>query len=121
MPETEDVSLQFVGDRVRARVKRILVGLYKSDQSKVTEAFVELFLAENPNALDVEGPKFDPDYRTIDILSAIPGTSPSAIFLTLIESIRARTQGMTPVGSKRANIRISKAYVVSCACTLASD
>ncbi|KAF8924042.1 hypothetical protein BGZ58_002248, partial [Dissophora ornata] len=109
MPETEDVSLQFVGDRVRARVKRILLGLYKADQSKVTEAFVDLFLAENPNALDVEGQKFDPEYRTIDILSAIPGVSPLAIFLTLIESIRVRTQGMTPVGTKRPSPRISKA------------
>ncbi|KAF8965668.1 hypothetical protein BGZ46_000564 [Entomortierella lignicola] len=108
MSETEE-SLQFVGERIRARVKRILAGLYKSYPSEVTEAFVELFLAENPNALDLESQKFEPDYRTLDILSVIPGASPHANFLTLIESIRARTQGMTVARSKRPNLRISKA------------
>ncbi|KAF9201272.1 hypothetical protein BGZ49_008474 [Haplosporangium sp. Z 27] len=108
MSEAEE-SLQFVGERIRARVKRILAGLYKSYPSEVTEAFVELFLAENPNALDLESQKFEPDYRTLDILSVIPGASPHANFLTLIESIRARTQGMTVARSKRPNLRISKA------------
>ncbi|KAF9347056.1 hypothetical protein BGX26_001433 [Mortierella sp. AD094] len=102
-------SLQFVGERVRARVKRILAGLYKSYPSEVTEAFVELFLAENPSALDLESQKFEPDYRAIDILSVVPGASPHANFLTLIESIRARTQGMTVARSKRPNLRVSKA------------
>ncbi|KAG0004507.1 hypothetical protein BGZ79_009040 [Entomortierella chlamydospora] len=102
-------SLQFVGERVRARVKRILAGLYKSYPSEVTEAFVELFLAENPSALDLESQKFDPDYRTLDILSMVPGASPHANFLTLIESIRVRTQGMTVARSKRPNLRVSKA------------
>ncbi|KAF9398703.1 hypothetical protein BGX21_007403 [Mortierella sp. AD011] len=102
-------SLQFVGERVRARVKRILAGLYKSYPSEVTEAFVELFLAENPSALDLENQKFDPDYRTLDILSVVPGASPHANFLTLIESIRVRTQGMTVARSKRPNLRVSKA------------
>ncbi|KAG0365844.1 hypothetical protein BGZ54_006153 [Gamsiella multidivaricata] len=107
--DTEDVSLQFVGERVRARLKRILAGLYKSYPSEVTEAFVELFLTENPSVLDLESPKFDPDYRTLDILSVIPGASPLAIFLTLMESIRSRTQGMATTRSKRPNLRISKA------------
>ncbi|KAG0295715.1 hypothetical protein BGZ98_001266 [Dissophora globulifera] len=109
MSETEEVSLQFVGERVRARLKRILAGLYKSHPSEVTEAFVDLFLAENPSALDFESQKSDPDYRTLDILSVIPGASPLAIFLTLIESIRARTQGLSTARSKRSNLRISKA------------
>ncbi|KAF9115351.1 hypothetical protein BGX27_008120 [Mortierella sp. AM989] len=107
-PESEE-SLQFVGERIRARVKRILAGLYKSYPSEVTEAFVELFLAENPSALDLESQKFEPDYRTLDILSVVPGASPHANFLTLIESIRARTQGMTVARSKRPNLRVSKA------------
>ncbi|KAF9312603.1 hypothetical protein BG003_006119 [Podila horticola] len=107
--DAEAVSLQFVGDRVRARVKRILAGLYKSYPSEVTEAFVELFLAENPAVLDLESLKADPEYRTLDILSVVPGASPLAIFLTLIESIRARTQGMSTTRSKRPNLRISKA------------
>ncbi|KAI1316511.1 hypothetical protein EDD11_009924 [Mortierella claussenii] len=107
--EAEDVSLQFVGERVRARVKRILAGLYKSYPSEVTEAFVELLLAENPSVLDLENQKFDPDYRTLDILSVVPGASPLAIILTLIESIRARTPGMATTRSKRSNLRISKA------------
>ncbi|GJJ70854.1 hypothetical protein EMPS_03204 [Entomortierella parvispora] len=107
--EAENVSLQFIGERVRARVKRILAGLYKSYPSEVTEAFVELFLAENPSSLDLENVKTDLDFRTLDILSAVPGASPLAIFLTLIESIRARTQGMTTTRSKRPNLRISKA------------
>ncbi|KAG0344934.1 hypothetical protein BG004_004061 [Podila humilis] len=107
--DAEVVSLQFVGERVRARVKRILAGLYKSYPSEVTEAFVELFLAENPAVLDLESLKTDPDYRTLDILSVVPGASPLAIFLTLIESIRARTQGMSITRSKRPNLRISKA------------
>ncbi|KAF9918461.1 hypothetical protein BX616_008681 [Lobosporangium transversale] len=107
--EAEDVSLQFVGERVRARLKRILAGLYKSYPSEVTEAFVELFLAENPVALDLENQKLDPDYRTLEILSVVPGASPLAIFLTLIESIRARTPGMATTRSKRPNLRISKA------------
>lgn len=107
--EAEDVSLQFIGERVRARVKRILAGLYKSYPSEVTEAFVELFLAENPAVLDLENVKSDTDYRTLDILSTVPGASPLAIFLTLLESIRARTQGMTTTRSKRPNLRISKA------------
>ncbi|KAG0088885.1 hypothetical protein BGZ92_005611, partial [Podila epicladia] len=107
--DAETVSLQFVGERVRARVKRILAGLYKSYPSEVTEAFVELFLAENPAVLDLESLKADPDYRTLDILSVVPGASPLAIFLTLIESIRARTQGMSTTRSKRPNLRISKA------------
>lgn len=109
MSDTEDVSLQFVGERVRARLKRILAGFYKSYPSEVTEAFVELFLAENSGAMDFENQKSEPDYRTVDILSAIPGASPLAIFLTLIESIRARTQGMGTTRSKRSNLRISKA------------
>ncbi|KAF9960614.1 hypothetical protein BGZ65_012020 [Modicella reniformis] len=109
MSETDEVSLQFVGERVRARLKRILAGLYKSYPSEATEAFVELFVAENSSAMDLENQKFDPDYRTLDILSIIPGASPLAIFLTLIESIRARTQGMTVTRSKRFNLRISKA------------
>ncbi|KAG0261587.1 hypothetical protein BG011_000876 [Mortierella polycephala] len=107
--ETEKISLQFVGERVRAKVKRIMAGLYKSYPSEVTEAFVELFLAENPSVLDLENSKSEPDYRTLDILSVIPGASPLAIFLTLIESIRARTQGMATTRSKRSNLRISKA------------
>lgn len=107
--DAEAVSLQFVGERVRARVKRILAGLYKTYPSEVTEAFVELFLAENPAVLDLESLKADPDYRTLDILSAVPGASPLAIFLTLIESIRARTQGMSTTRPKRPNLRISKA------------
>ncbi|KAK3825766.1 MAG: Dopey, N-terminal-domain-containing protein [Benniella sp.] len=109
MSDTEEVSLQFVGERVRARLKRILAGLYKSYPSEVTEAFVELFLAENSGAMDFENQKSEPDYRTVDILSAVPGASPLAIFLTLIESIRARTQGMGTTRSKRSNLRISKA------------
>lgn len=108
-PETEAVSLEFVGERSRARVKRILAGLYKSYPSEVTEAFVELFLAENPSALDLENQKSELDYRTLDILRVVPGASPLAIFLTLIESIRARTQGMATTRSKRPNLRISKA------------
>ncbi|KAF9186710.1 hypothetical protein BGZ51_001791 [Haplosporangium sp. Z 767] len=107
--ETEKVSLQFVSERVRAKVKRIMAGLYKSYPSEVTEAFVELFLAENPSVLDLENSKSEPDYRTLDILSVIPGASPLAIFLTLIESIRTRTQGMATTRSKRPNLRISKA------------
>ncbi|KAG9326517.1 hypothetical protein KVV02_007666 [Mortierella alpina] len=107
--ETEAVSLEFVGERSRARVKRILAGLYKSYPSEVTEAFVELFLAENPSALDLENQKSELDYRTLDILRVVPGASPLAIFLTLIESIRARTQGMAITRSKRPNLRISKA------------
>lgn len=109
MSETEEVSLQFVGERVRARVKRILAGLYKAYPSEITEAVVELFLAENPSTLDLENQKFEPDYRTLDILSVVPGASPLAVFLTLIESIRARTQGMGTTRSKRSNLRISKA------------
>ncbi|KAG0208460.1 hypothetical protein BGX28_000598 [Mortierella sp. GBA30] len=107
--ETETVSLQFVGERVRARVKRILAGLYKSYPSEVTEAFVELFLTENPTALDLDSQKSDAEYRTLDILSVVPGASPLAIFLTLIESIRTRTQGAASTRSKRPNLRISKA------------
>lgn len=109
MSESEDVSLQFVGERVRSRLKRILAGLYKTYPSEVTEAFVELFLAENSSAMDLESQKFEPDYRTIDVLSVVPGASPLAIFLTLIESIRVRTQGMATTRSKRPNLRISKA------------
>ncbi|KAF9430197.1 hypothetical protein BGZ76_000932 [Entomortierella beljakovae] len=109
MSETEEISLKYMGDRVRARVKRILAGLYKTYPSEVTEAFVELYLAENPNALDLDSQKYEPDYRTLDILSVIPGASPLAIFLTLIESIRARTQGMVVTRSKRPNLRVSKA------------
>ncbi|KAF9430127.1 hypothetical protein BGZ94_008233 [Podila epigama] len=107
--EAESVSLQFVGERVRARLKRILAGLYKAYPSEVTEAFVELFLAENPAVLDLESLKIDPDYRTLDILSVVPGASPLAVFLTLLESIRARTQGMSTARTKRPNLRISKA------------
>lgn len=107
--ETENVSLQFVGERVRARLKRIMAGLYKSYPSEVTEAFVELFLAENSSAMDLESQKFEPDFRTLDILSVVPGASRLAVFLTLIESIRARTQGMATTRSKRPNLRISKA------------
>ncbi|KAF9924707.1 hypothetical protein FBU30_005377 [Linnemannia zychae] len=107
--ETDDVSLQFIGERVRARVKRILAGLYKLYPSEVTEAFVELFLVENPAVLDLENSRSVPDYRTLDILSTIPGASPLAIFLTLLESTRARTQGMSTTRSKRPNLRISKA------------
>ncbi|KAF9581925.1 hypothetical protein BGW38_000888, partial [Lunasporangiospora selenospora] len=107
--ETENVSLRFIGERIRSRVKRILGGLYKLYPSEVTEAFVDLFLMENPTVLDLESSKADPDYRTLDILSAVPGAPPLAIFLTLIESIKARTQGMTVTRSKRPNLRISKA------------
>ncbi|KAK5828752.1 Dopey, N-terminal-domain-containing protein [Linnemannia elongata] len=107
--ETDDVSLQFIGERARARVKRILAGLYKAYPSEVTEAFVELFLAENLTVLDLENTKSESDYRTLDILSTIPGASPLAIFLTLLESTRARTQGMSTTRSKRPNLRISKA------------
>ena len=107
--ETDDVSLQFIGERARARVKRILAGFYKAYPSEVTEAFVELFLTENPAVLDLENSKADPDYRTLDILSTIPGASPLAIFLTLLESTRARTQGMSTTRTKRSNLRISKA------------
>lgn len=109
MSETDDVSLQFIGERARARVKRILAGLYKAYPSEVTEAFVELFLAENLTVLDLENTKSESDYRTLDILSTIPGASPLAIFLTLLESTRARTQGMSTTRSKRPNLRISKA------------
>ncbi|KAF9137838.1 hypothetical protein BGX30_009855 [Mortierella sp. GBA39] len=107
--ETDDISLQFIGERARARVKRILAGLYKAYPSEVTQAFVELFLAENPAVLDLENSKSESDYRTLDILSTIPGASPLAIFLTLLESTRARTQGMSTTRSKRPNLRISKA------------
>lgn len=107
--ETEDVSLQFVGERIRAKLKRIMAGLYKSYPSEVTEAFVELFLAENSSAMELESQRFEPDYRTLDILSVVPGASPLAVFLTLIESTRARTQGMATTRSKRPNLRISKA------------
>ncbi|KAG0266708.1 hypothetical protein DFQ27_009484 [Actinomortierella ambigua] len=109
MSSTETVSLQFSGERIRARIKRILAGLYKSFPSEVTEGFIELFLAENPSVLDLENSKVDPDRRTIEILSVVPGASPLAIFLTLLESVRVRTQGMPVTRSKRSNLRITKA------------
>ncbi|KAG0232967.1 hypothetical protein BGW42_007780 [Actinomortierella wolfii] len=109
MSSAEMVSLQFSGERIRARIKRILAGLYKSFPSEVTEGFIELFLAENQSILDLENNTVNPDFRTIDVLSIVPGASPLAIFLTLLESVRVRTQGMPVTRSKRANVRITKA------------
>ncbi|KAF9975535.1 hypothetical protein BGZ73_000795 [Actinomortierella ambigua] len=109
MSSTETASLQFSGERIRARIKRILAGLYKPFPSEITEGFIELFLAENPSVLDLENIKVNPDRRTFDVLSAVPGASPLAIFLTLLESVRVRTQGMPVTRSKRSNLRITKA------------
>ncbi|CAG8475177.1 8083_t:CDS:10 [Diversispora eburnea] len=96
MTGTFTFTLEYTGKRIKERIKKLLEELHKRAQGELVEAFVELWYIENPDVSAViSEPVFkDIDSTVIEVLKAIPGSSPTKIINTLLVSARSRTDIM---------------------------
>ncbi|RUP50361.1 Dopey, N-terminal-domain-containing protein [Jimgerdemannia flammicorona] len=103
------VALNHTSDRVRSRIKKLLERLFKTFQVELIEAIVELFFLENPPALDLDIQNLQLGTTTLEVLAAIPTSTPQAVINTLLESARTRSPGMqTSNRTRRVVLRPGK-------------
>ncbi|CAG8462540.1 15995_t:CDS:10, partial [Acaulospora colombiana] len=104
------ISLEHTGKRIKERIKKLLEELHKRAHAELVEAFVELWYIENPDitAAISEVIIRDVDSTVIEVLKAIPGSSPQKVINTLLISARNRSTGSHPQKNKKLAARPGK-------------
>ncbi|RHZ59323.1 hypothetical protein Glove_364g9 [Diversispora epigaea] len=108
--DTFAFTLEHTGKRIKKRIKKLLEELHKRAHAELVEAFVELWFIENPDvSASISEPVFkDVDSTVIEVLKAIPGSSPTKIINTLLLSARGRSANMNAPKYKKTVAKNSK-------------
>ncbi|CAG8716530.1 18746_t:CDS:10, partial [Acaulospora morrowiae] len=104
------ISLENTGKRIKERIKILLEELYKKAHAELIEAFVELWYIENPDitAIVSEVVLKDVDSTVIEVLKAIPGSSPQKVINTLLISARNRSASSQSQKNKKSVVKSNK-------------